>query len=430
MRLTSMRGTPRGLIAAACLLLGPGAAFAQDLECLDQICPGFDIGAGYVADLRRNATGGISRGNAVSGLLDLGAAWRSDRLVPGAFTTVSVSAIHVAGDGISGELVGDLQGLNNIEADGGWYLYDLWTEVAFGRQRGGSMRAGFLDLNAEFDASETAGFFVGPPFGIGTDLAQTGENGPAVFPVTSLGMRFSGTFGEAVTWRLAAYDGVPGKTSGQRFAAFDISKRQGALLIGELEFAPVGMNKVAVGVWSYTARFERIDSAAGGDAGRVRGNRGAYAMVDAPLGNLGAGRVDGMLRVGVADARFNAVGTYVGAAVVGSGLIAARPDDGIGLAVAHGRTGAAFRQALAFDAGAPGKAETAVELTWRAPLASWLAVVPSVQWVDSPGADRNVRNSWVFGLRFEMSTSRSWTLLAQQQPEAASDASPMMATNQ
>ncbi len=83
--------------------------------------------------------------------------------------------------------VGDLQGLNNIEADAGWYLYDLWSEVSFGPRQGASVRAGLLDLNAEFDTSDTAGFFVSPPFGIGTDLAQTGANGPAVFPVTGAG---------------------------------------------------------------------------------------------------------------------------------------------------------------------------------------------------------------------------------------------------
>jgi porin len=197
------------------------------------------------------------------------------------------------------------------------------------------------------------------------------------------------------------------------FAPVDVSRQQGALLIGEVEFDARGLNKLALGTWSYTAAFEPIDAQASGSAAR-KGNRGAYAMIDMPLGMINAARVDGALRAGVADARFNAVSTYVGAAVVASHLLPGRPDDAVGVAIAHGRTGARFRSELALDGGLPAKSETAVELTWRAPLRPWLALVPSMQWVDSPGADRRLRNAWIVGARFEMNFGHSWPLLARQ----------------
>jgi porin len=411
--------TRRSLAPLACaglaLMLAVPPAPAQGAACAAASgCPGFDFTAGYTADFRRNTTGGIEKGNAVSGLLEAGAAWRSASLLPGAFVTTSASLIHVGGASVSGDLVGDLQGLNNIEADAGWYLYDLWSEVSFGSRQAASVRAGLLDLNAEFDTSDTAGFFVSPPFGIGTDLAQTGANGPAVFPVTALGVRFGGELGEALQWRFAAYEGTPGRTDRHRFATADLSHGEGALLIGELALAPGGLHKLAFGAWSYTASFERIDAGAAGNDVHGKGNRGAYAMIDAPLGSLGAARVDGMLRAGVADARYNAVGTYVGGAVVVSNLLSLRPDDGLGIAIAHARTGRQFRSQLLANGGQPAQSETAVELTWRAPLGQWLAVVPSVQWVASPGADRAMRNAFVAGFRFEMSWAGSRALLASQ----------------
>jgi porin len=413
---TQTRRSPvRPAFAGLVLLLAAPLAHAQVPACGEAAaCPGIDFSAGYTTDLRRNTTGGIETGSAVSGLLEAGVAWRSAALLPGAFVTTSASLIHVGGDSVSGDLVGDLQGLNNIEADAGWYLYDLWSEVSFGPRQAASVRAGLLDLNAEFDTSETAGFFVSPPFGIGTDLAQTGENGPAVFPVTALGLRFGGALGESLQWRVAAYEGTPGRTDRHRFATADLSSGEGALLIGELNFAPARLHKLAIGAWSYTASFERVDAGATGNQVRGKGNRGAYAMIDAPLGSLGEARVDGMLRAGVADARYNAVGTYVGGAVVVSKLLSGRPDDGFGIAVAHARTGKPFRSQLASDGGRPAKSETAVELTWRAPLAQWLAVVPSLQWVASPGADRAARNAFVAGIRFELAWERSWSLLAKQ----------------
>jgi porin len=118
--------------------------------------------------------------------------------------------------------------------------------------------------------------------------------------------------------------------------------------------------------------------------------------------------------MGVADARFNAVGAYLGGAIVASQFLPGRPNDAVGIAVAHARTGGPFREQLAFDGGAPERAETAVELTWRAPLADWLSIVPSLQWVNSPGADRSLRNALVAGVRLEMSAGHDWPLLAQQ----------------
>jgi porin len=107
--------------------------------------------------------------------------------------------------------------------------------------------------------------------------------------------------------------------------------------------------------------------------------------------------------------------------MVASHFIASRPDDAVGLAFAHGRTGKSFKRALAFDGGLPRKSETAVELTYRAPLQSWLAIVPGVQWVVSPGTDRNLRNAWVVGARFEMSFGHSWPVLARQSGPASNE---------
>jgi porin len=408
----------RVLRMTACLIasLGAVSAVAQGGDCAaDSRCPSLELGAAYAVDLRRNMSGGFATGTALSGLLELGAVWKSDGLIPNAFVTTRASVIYSDGDALSADLVGDLQGLNNIEAPPGWRLYEVWSEISFGSQQAASARAGFLDLNAEFDVSDTFGFFIGPPFGIGTDLAQTGENGPAVFPVTSLGLRLAGRIGESAAWRMAAFDGVPGRVDSNSFVAVDVTHNQGALLIGELEFSPPGVSKIAVGAWSYTASFDRIDAQAINSGVRAKGNRGAYALVDAPLGTIGSIEFNGAVRMGVADSRFNAVKIYVGGALLVSHIVASRPDDALGLAIAHGRTGRPLRTQMAFDGTAPLKAETAIELTWRTQLSSWLALAPTLQWVDSPGANRALRNAWIAGLRFDLSIGHSWPLLARQE---------------
>src|SRR3954465_4904819 len=81
-----------------------------------------NFSAAYSGDLRRNTTGGLAVGTAYSDELDLGAGWSSDRLLPGTLITSSIAVMYVGGDDISTTLVGDLQGLNNLEAPDGWRL--------------------------------------------------------------------------------------------------------------------------------------------------------------------------------------------------------------------------------------------------------------------------------------------------------------------
>lgn len=418
--MSSFARTGAGLITTLLHLLAAVPAWSQEVGCLEPRCPGFELSAGLTGDVRRNLRGGVQTGSAVSGLLELGVQWHRQPRATGLPLTVSASVIHASGEGISGEYVGDLQGLNNIEADQGWYLYDLWTQIDLGSGGNSSLRMGLLDLNAEFDSSDTAGFFIGPPFGIGTDLAQTGDNGPAVFPVTALGLRFGQQLGNGLAWRLAAFESAPGKAGRQRFATFDFSNDSGLLLIGELELSSLRTHKVSFGAWAYTGKYARVDAALASPA-TVRANRGVYAMVDAPLGTPGGVRLDGMLRVGVTDGRVNPVDTYAGGAVVASGFLASRPDDAIGLAVAHGRAGAPFRRALAFDGGTPAASETQVELTYRTAVSSWLGLAPSIQWVATPGADRNLRDAWVLGLRFDLALSHSWPTFARADMDAGDE---------
>ena len=48
-----------------------------------------------------------------------------------------------------------------------------------------------------------------------------------------------------------------------------------------------------------------------------------------------------------------------------------------------------------------------MELTWRAPVAGWLTLQPSLQYVVNPGMDPQLANAWTLGLRVELSADRA-----------------------
>jgi porin len=109
-------------------------------------------------------------------------------------------------------------------------------------------------------------------------------------------------------------------------------------------------------------------------------------------------RMDGFFRLGQASGRFNMFDRFASAGVKISGLVAGRADDEAGLAIAAAFTSSDYRRAI--DAG---RSEVAIEATYRAPLAEWLMVQPSIQYVRDPGADPAIRDAVVIGLRTEIS---------------------------
>jgi porin len=391
-------------VRVACLLLA-GVSLpvsAQDTDGGSTL----GLGVGYTGDLRRNTTGGMAVGTAYAHALDLGVTWQSDRLVPGAGISSSLAVMYLGGDAISGQFVGDLQGINNIEAPRGWRLYESWVQLSFGDSPT-SLRAGVLDLNAEFDTPVTQDLFIGSPFGIGTDLSQSGVRGPVVWPTTGLGIRMAGGAGESLQWRFGVYDGAPG-TEENDFTSMHLSSDEGALLIGELEYSSNRIHKLSFGSWAYTAKFERVDAALRPPAEPETGNYGFYATFDLALGSFGPVDFDAALRAGTAAAQFNAVDRYCGAAVTASHLWRARPADSLGLGIAWAHVGAAYRAVGDFEGTPTTSAETLVELAYRADLTDSLALVPNLQFVADAGALRDPEDAWVIGLRFELAHELSW----------------------
>jgi porin len=394
----------RALGAASLLVVLAPVAVAQENED----GPSLSLSASYTGDLRRNTTGGLARGTAYADAVDLGLVWVNDGLFPGTRMTTNFSVMHLSGKGITEHYLGDLQGVNNLEGPHGWKLYESWVEFGFGGSSS-TLRAGVMDLNAEFDAPVTGGLFTSSPFGIGTEFSQTGVNGPVCWPTTG--------FSSSVHWRLGAYDGSPGHDD-DSFMSAQVSGDDGAILAGEIEYSSERVHKLAFGMWSYTTAFERLDAPITGEAGEQHGNTGFYAHFDARIGSAGIIDFDGALRAGTAESRFNPVDRFASAALTASHLFASRPGDTLGLGVAWARLGDDYLSLRSFEGQPATPAETTFELVYRAALTPWLSLLPNVQFVRDPGADPTLGDSWVAGLRFELTRERSWGLSARRQPVA------------
>lgn len=374
------------VLTVAVALCGP-AAHAQ---------PGWSGQAVYTGEVMHNADGGIRRATRYMDNLDLTASYSTQWF--GEDAEVFVYGLYNNSATFSESVVGDLQTVSNIDNSQNFRLYEAWYAQHFAGGRG-SLKSGLIDLNAEFDAIDTGALFLNSSHGIAPDFSQSGANGPSIFPVTSLATRVD--FAVSEGWRLRAgvFDAVPGNP--RHPARNAISLGDGALWVAEADRVSAAGVRAVVGTWGYTTGAERWFAQT--DA-RDR-NRGAYLFVDAPLQREAAGDAQGLngfVRVGAARESVNQIGRYVGAGLVYTGLLPGRDGDQLGLAVATAFNGGAFKRARRAEGLSVDRAEINLELSYRMPVTDWLTLQPDIQYIIDPGAQGELKNALVVGLRFEI----------------------------
>jgi len=348
----------------------------------------------YTGEVIGNASGGVRRGTRYLDNFDIVLEADMEALVGWNGAQVHIYGLYNNGKSIS-NLVGDTHAVSNIETGtSALRLYEAWIDQKVGEHV--SVRAGLYDLNSEFDALDAAGLFVSSPHGIGTDFAQSGQNGPSIFPSTSLAARLAVTPVEGWTVRAAVLDGVPGDPAHPGRTAVKLGSGDGALLVGEVE-APLGDGKLLFGHWQYTADFDRNDGNGSGD-----GNAGTYVRAEVPLVERSGRKIDGFVRLGTASGQYNMFDRFAGGGLKFSGWIPGREEDEFGIAFAAGFTSDSWRTAQR-----AASSEVAIEATYRAQVAPWLAVQPNIHYIHRPSADRDTPAAFVVGLRAEASFSLS-----------------------
>lgn len=365
---------------------------------------GITFDAVYTGKPIRNTSGGLRTGGTYLDNLDLSISADRGSIfgVPG--LSGFIYGLYNSSNDFSDRYVGDAQSASNIDGASGWRLFEAWLDWSPGESGSFSSRLGLYDLNTEFDVTETASLFLNGAHGMGTEFGQTGENGPSVFPVSSFALRLkiSGTTG--AYGQLAVLDGVPGDPNDPGSNEIDLSSDDGALLVMEGGLSGGAWRKLAVGLWRYTAEFDRLAATTpSGDPQRGNGNDGWYALADRTLWSGDGTTAAAFLRIGRAEDRFNTFDGYLGVGASLTGFWPARPDDAVGLASATAFTGDEYREAQKLAGLRADSRETNVELTYRAPITDWLTLQPDIQYIINPGVDPGLDNALTVSLRFELS---------------------------
>lgn len=359
-----------------------------------------ELGVAYTGEVLSNRSGGLSRDSTYVDNLDLTLVVDTDALFGWSGTEFFAYGLYNNGSPFSETIVGDLQVISNIETGvHAIRLYEAWFRFRLGQRS--EMLVGLYDLNSEFDVLDASQLFIGSAHGIGTDISQAGLNGPSIFPVTGLSLRFSTQLNDRWTARAAILDGVPGDPEDPKATSIRLSSDEGALVIGELERATAS-DKLLVGAWAYSAKFtaDPLDLSQAQTEAK-RGNSGFYVRGEKTLySNESALSVFG--RLGYAHGDFNVFDYFASGGLTWRGMLRGRPDDQAGVAFAWAETSSNVLD-LADELGADAEPrEVIIEVTYRAPINDRIVVQPGVHYVINPGLDPSLDNALVVGLRFEL----------------------------
>jgi len=259
------------------------------------------------------------------------------------------------------------------------------------------LRAALYDLNSEFYASEASGLLLAPAFGVGSEIAATGPNGPSIFPTTALAIRVEQRFGGAGFARVAVLNATAGALGDDRGSALDF--HHGALLIGEAGLEKDG-DKLALGAWGYTRRQD--DIADTDDTGNPirRKARGAYVIAEKALGDQdGPFATSLFARAGISDGRTTPYRGGWQAGLRAAHVVPGRDDSQLSIGVNQAYLSTGYRDLLRAGGARTAAAENAIELTYSDRLASFLTLQPDLQFIWNRGGDEDAPRVTVIALR-------------------------------
>lgn len=357
----------------------------------------------HKSDMLANTSGGVARGAVV--LMNSEAAVNMDLgKLAGWDATTAFIQYHVQhGNKSINNYAGSFAGVDNIETGASTgQFFQAWLQKN-SADDSLSVLAGLYAIDSEFYVTDSCGLFLQPPYGMSAEMAQTGQNGPPVFPMGALAVRVkyasSGFYVQG-----ALTDGVPGNLNNPQGTQIRLDKGDGTLTVVEFGYTPQvdegHYNKTAIGLWHYSVRANDLtDVDALGNPLRRR-DQGFYFLAERTLRaeqDDPAQGLSGFVRFGTVNKDVYQVDWSSSVGLSYQGLLNGRDDDSACIALTTSHASTKYRQLNASDS-----SETVVEITYRAQLQPWLAVQPMVQHIFNPNMDVALQDAWVAGMRLEV----------------------------
>ncbi len=313
--------------------------------------------------------------------------------------------------GNPGEQIGSKMGISNIETSDSWRVFELFLQQNLFDNKL-SLYMGLLDLNSMFDVKQVGSLFLNPAHGIGVDFAQSGKNGPSIFPFSSLGFVARLSFLSNNYFQFGIFDGLSGDTNNFKGNPIIINKNDGLLISSKIvnehgwRSTPELKNekennlpysKIEVGAWYYTDSYNHLFS-------NVT-SYGIYGLFEQDIYQENETPGEGLSiygRMGIADDLTNQFDYFIGAGFVYQGLIPGRNEDRFGFGFLFAHNAYVYRMEKSTRNEFYDLYEQNFELTYKLYITPAIALQPNIQYLVSPSKVDLKENLLVFGLRLTL----------------------------
>lgn len=336
-----------------------------------------------------NAHGGFRGDTVYTGLLTFGGNVDLDALgiVPGG--SVQLVALGIQGGNIS-NAVGDAGIVSNIAGQETVRLFNWWYEQTWLDDRL-ALKGGQVALDSDFMVIDAAQLFLSS--GFGTPQTEALNTPAPIYPLGALGARLRVDL-NPLTLRVGVYDGDAGAEKAQPHTSdLALDGSSAVITAVELSWQATEKAKATLGGFAHAGEFPDQET---GEL--VRGLGSAYAAYEHTLGRWRGSELVAFARVaGAFPVARTAVVLYGDAGLVLSGGAWRRPDDRLGLGVAHTLFGDDHVRAERAAGQDVSLAETVLELTYELVPLPWIRLQPSGQVIVGPHFSH--RDAVVLGFR-------------------------------
>lgn len=347
----------------------------------------FDVGMSYTADVVTNFSGGIKKGSAFLGLieLDLGFDTEKAQLWKGGQFFLKASNTHGAEP--SATLVGDIQVLSNIEAGNHTYFQEMWFKQTI---RNFELTIGLQDLNVEITSMAFGEMFLNSSFGV-LPIISLNLHAP-IYPLTSLGITTKWKFHKKMAWLNAVYDGTPTDFEQNPYNLkwnFDVG--DGLLMVSEFQnmVAFKGLSGVyKVGVFAHNHFVERTIVNDFPDSLNTN-TAGAYLSYEQQILSRSTKEINAFIHGGYSPSEVSLNHIYIGAGMGFSGFFSKKNNETLGVSGGWAKLNHGMGH------------ESMIELSWKKQIAGFFYLQPDFQYIIHPGGSQSgVKNAFVGILRF------------------------------
>ncbi|MFH0734677.1 MAG: carbohydrate porin [bacterium] len=342
----------------------------------------------YVIDLVNNINGGKKTGFSYLGRVNLRLSFETQSANLWNNGEFLVNIINTHGGTPTDKLVGDFQGVSNIEAGNYTYFYELWYKHTVGDF---AFCVGVQDMAADFAVSDNAALFLNGSFGIHSTISSNVTS--PIFPLTGLGAQVQWQVSPLLLIKAAGYDGLPDDFNKNPYnLKWDIKSNDGILSVVEFDYFS---NLIDSLPGTYKLGFYYHNHLLNEDEDDLNymNNYGYYFVVDRVIfENLNGSKLTFFAQLGFGPTSKNENNLYAGTGISYTGLINNRENDILGFAVAF----AEFKN--------KNISETTIEVSYLAQITDNVFIQPDIQYIINPaGTDLDLNNSLVGIVRLGLS---------------------------